>query len=76
MTPFALCFEAHKADGLIWALKWPLGDIDDDRDWTYHTGVSLTVPLYTVYRIGPQPRAYLTGKAMHRSALVSHVDIW
>ena len=34
MTYFALCFEAHRPDGCVCAIKWPIGEIDDDRDWS------------------------------------------
>ncbi len=61
---FALCFEAHRPDGLVWAVKYPYGEIDDDQDWQFAGCVDLRVSaLSTVYRgTGPvQPRAYLVG---------------
>ena len=60
---FAVCFEAHRKDFNVWAVKAPLGDIDDDQDWQLSPSVLISVPVTTIYR-GPQakqPRAYLTG---------------
>lgn len=59
---FALCFEAHRADGRVWAVKAPVVDIDDGHDWILTPRVSVECPVRTMYRDGPtQPRAYLHG---------------
>ncbi len=76
LTPVAVCFEQHRSDGLVWAVKWPIGDIDDDRDWIFVRQVLFYVPVMTVYRgpDAPQPRAYLlcsaTERIMHGDYLV------
>ena len=67
--PFALCPEAHNPDGNVWAVKWPMGDIDDGQDWQLAPAVFVLDAVSTVCR-GPeasQPRWYITGLA---------VEIW
>ncbi len=64
MTEFAFCFEAHRTDGLVCAIKWPLGQIDDDQDWQLVKSVHFEgPPMQTVYRGAGavQPKFYLTG---------------
>jgi hypothetical protein len=54
--PFVLCFEAHRKDGRVWAVR-------QGRGWRLTRAVDVLVPTNTVYR-GPQarqPRAYLEG---------------
>lgn len=63
--PFALCAEAHNPDGNVWAVKWPMGDIDDGKDWQLATNVTVLTPMTTRYRgaDAPQPRWFLVGDA-------------
>lgn len=59
--PFVLCFEAHRADGKVWAVR-------QGRVWRLTKLVSVHVPLSTVY-VGPaarQPKAYLCGTGVVR----------
>lgn len=53
-----ICFEAHRPDGEVWAVKWR-------NEWLTAPSVHCGVPLTTVYRgaESPQPRAYLQGVA-------------
>lgn len=58
MTPkhFILCFEAHRKDGRVWAVR-------QEGSWRLSREVDVLVPMNTVYR-GPsarQPKAYLEG---------------
>lgn len=56
LKPFILCFEAHRTDGQVWAVKY-------GRSWQLAKTVRLEVPVETVY-LGltcRQPRAFLTG---------------
>lgn len=67
MTPFKLCFEAHRADGRVWAVYFK-------RRWRLAPLVNVMVPVRTVY-CGPkarQPRAYLEG---HASAVTRRGDL-
>lgn len=65
MSQFALCFEAHRPDGLVWALKHPVSDVDNDESWTLYRAVDVYVPIASVYRgqQANQPKAYFTGVA-------------
>ena len=49
-----LCFEAHHADGRVWAVR-------HRGRWMRATRVSVQAPNVTVYRgrKAPQPKAYL-----------------
>lgn len=66
--PFVLCFEAHRLDGQVWAVR-------QGRSWRLTKTVDVLVPVMTVYR-GPaarQPKAYLYGVGVvrgNRQALV------
>lgn len=64
MTPFILCFEAHREDGLVWALLRS-SQPHDDGAWEFYRQVHLACPVNTVYRgpRSPQPVAYVTGSA-------------
>lgn len=66
-SPFALCAEAHNPDGNVWAVKWPLGDIDDGLDWQLAPAVTVIAATTTAYRgpDAPQPRWFLVGHAFH-----------
>lgn len=60
------------------AIQWPLGDVDDDRNWHLVKSVTFeNVDLETVYRgaTGPQPRFYLTGSAMTLEIVDDHAVI-
>ncbi len=53
-----ICFEAHAADGQVWAVK------ARNRWMTAAHVQCLGVELQTVYRPrGPEPKAYLRGSA-------------
>jgi hypothetical protein len=57
--PFLLCFEGHRVDGWVWAVR-----VDGRRHrWHFAREVSLLAPTLTRYQ-GPtarEPRAYLAG---------------
>lgn len=59
--PFVLCFEAHRADGKVWAIR-------QGRVWRLTKVVEVRVPLSTVYRgpVARQPKAYLAGVGVVR----------
>ncbi len=61
---FALCFEAHREDGQVWAIKSPIGNIEDDQDWTFAAKVFVDVPTRTAYRgvEAVNPKAYVWGE--------------
>lgn len=59
--PFVLCFEAHRGDGRVWAVR-------QGRVWRLTRSVEVQVPTSTVYR-GPtarQPKAYVYGVGVVR----------
>jgi len=59
--PFVLCFEAHRADGRVWAVR-------QGRVGRLTKMVEVQVPTSTVYR-GPtarQPKAYMYGVGVIR----------
>lgn len=64
LIPFAVCFEQHAAHGRVWAVKFPMGDIDDDQGWQFAHSVIIQRPTQTVYRglNAEQPKAYLMGE--------------
>ena len=61
----AICFEAHAKAGNVWAIKFPMGDIDDGQDWQLVPACRICIEVWTVYRgaDSPEPRAYLEGHA-------------
>lgn len=56
-----VCFEAHRPDGLVWAVRYGNQWVETRQVWT-------TIPLATVYRgvKAPQPKAYLRGAGIVR----------
>lgn len=59
--PFVLCFEAHRPDGKVWAVR-------QGRVWRLAKTVDVFVPVMTCYR-GPtarQPKAYVYGVGVVR----------
>ena len=59
--PFVLCFEAHRKDGRVWAVR-------QGRVWRLTKMVEVQVPTSTVYRGAKarQPKAYLYGVGVIR----------
>lgn len=67
---FIVCFEAHRKDGKVWAVKY-------GRHWHEFKGVTIRVPVVTVYlgESARQPKAYLKGEGVLTVVGVNYAEL-